>query len=108
MKILTFGLQFWKISVSKFEEMESSMTDEQFIIQILNSLTEEYELQIRLLEKRIVDMNTPLTIQELKEELTLRFERMTSKTDSAILKGSFDKRICLWGISKGNAAIVGR
>jgi gag-polypeptide of LTR copia-type len=34
----------------KLEVMGSSMTDEQFKIQILNSLTEEYEFQMLLLE----------------------------------------------------------
>jgi hypothetical protein len=51
------------------------MTDEQFMIQILNSLTED-------------DVNNPLTIEELKEELTLRFERMIDKTDSVKLCSS--------------------
>jgi hypothetical protein len=67
---------------------------------------EEYKLQMIILEKRIVDVNNPLSIEELKEEVTLRFERKTSKTVSKKLKGSLDERFCLWGISKGNAAIV--
>jgi hypothetical protein len=86
--------------------MGSSMTDEQFMIQILKNLTKEYKLQMLLLEKRIVDANNPLTIEELKEELTLRFEVLTSKTDSAKLKALFDEKALFMGSSKGNVAIV--
>jgi hypothetical protein len=64
-------------------------------------LTEEYELQMLLLEKRIVDVNNPLTIEELREELTLRFERLTSKTDSAKLKSSLDEKALFMGQFKG-------
>jgi gag-polypeptide of LTR copia-type len=92
----------------KLEVMGSSMTDEQSMIQILNSLTEEYELQMLLLEKRIVDVNNPLTIEELKEELTLRFERLTSKTDSAKLKSSFDEKALFMGQFKGKCRKCGK
>jgi C2H2 zinc-finger/Zinc knuckle len=77
----------------KLEVMGSSMTD---------------ELQMLLLEKRIVDVNNPLTIEELKEELTLRFERMTSKTDSAKGKGSFDEKALLMGYLKGKCRNCGK
>jgi gag-polypeptide of LTR copia-type len=92
----------------KLEVIGSSMTDEQFMIQILNSLTEEYELQMLLLEKRIVDVNNPVTIEELKEELTLRFERLTSKTDSAKLKSTFDKKALFMGQFKGKCCNGGK
>ena len=63
----------------KLEVMGSSMTDDQFMIQVLNSLTGDYELQILLLEKRIGNIENPLSIEELKEELSLRFERLSTK-----------------------------
>jgi gag-polypeptide of LTR copia-type len=66
----------------KLEVMGSSMTDDQFMVQVLNSLTGDYELQMLLLEKRIGDKMNPLTIDELKEELNLRFERLSSKKES--------------------------
>jgi hypothetical protein len=78
------------------------------MIQILNSLTEEYELQMLLLEKRIVDVNNPLTIEELREELTLRFERLTSKTDSAKLKRSLDEKGLFMGQFKGKCRNCGK
>jgi hypothetical protein len=38
----------------KLEDMGSAMTDDQFMMHVLNNLTSDYELQIVLLEKRIV------------------------------------------------------
>ena len=55
----------------KLETMGSAMTDDQFIVQVLNSLTSDYELQMLLLEKQIGNKENPLSIEELKEELNL-------------------------------------
>jgi hypothetical protein len=60
----------------KLEVMGSFMTDDQLMVQVLNSLTNGYELQMLLLEKRIGNKENPLTIDELKEELSLRYERL--------------------------------
>jgi hypothetical protein len=60
-----------------------------------------------LIEKCIVDVNNPLTIEDLKEELTLRFEKMTCKTDSAKLKGLFDEKALLMGQLKGKCCNCG-
>jgi gag-polypeptide of LTR copia-type/Zinc knuckle len=67
----------------KMETMGSVMTDDQFIVQVLNSLTSDYKLQMLLLEKQIGNKVNPLSIEELKEELNLRFERLsTSQNDN--------------------------
>jgi hypothetical protein len=63
--------------------MGSFMTDDQFMVQVLNSLTNDYELQMLLLEKRIGSKENPLTIDELKEELSPRYERLVMKTETA-------------------------
>jgi hypothetical protein len=55
--------------------MCSFMTDDQFMIQVLNSLTNDYDLQMLLLGKRIGSKENLLIIDELKEELSLRYER---------------------------------
>jgi hypothetical protein len=59
----------------KLEVMGSFMTDDQFMVQVLKSLMNDYELQMSLLEKRIGSKENPLSIDELKEELSLRYER---------------------------------
>jgi hypothetical protein len=47
-----------------------------------------------------------LTIEVLKEELTMSFKRLTSKTYSVISKVFLTKRLCSLGISKENVAIA--
>ena len=48
----------------------------------MSSLTNDYELQMTLMEKRIGDKMNPLLIDELKEDLNLRCERLSSKSES--------------------------
>jgi hypothetical protein len=67
----------------KLEVMGSFMTDDQFMIQVLNSLTNDYEVQMLLLEKRIESKANTLSIDELNEELSLRYERLSMKTETA-------------------------
>jgi hypothetical protein len=38
---------------SKLEDMDSHMTDSQFMVQVLNSFTDDYGLQMLLMEKRM-------------------------------------------------------
>jgi gag-polypeptide of LTR copia-type len=67
----------------KLETMGSVMTDDQFIVQVLKTLRSDYELQMLLLEKQIGNKENPLSIEELKEELKLQFERLsTSQNDN--------------------------
>jgi hypothetical protein len=68
--------------------MGSSMTDDQFMVQVLNSLTGDYEIQMLLLKKRIGNKVNLLTIEKRNEELNLRFERLSSKTKSIENDGS--------------------
>ena len=66
----------------KLEDMGSAMTDDQFMIHILNNLTSDYELQMVLLEKRIGNKSNPLEVDELREELNLRYERLCNQSES--------------------------
>jgi gag-polypeptide of LTR copia-type len=66
----------------KLEVMGSNMTDEQFLIQVLNSLSGDYKLQMTLMEKCIGNKENPLSTDELKEDLNLRYERFSSKSES--------------------------
>jgi hypothetical protein len=45
----------------------------------LNNLPTEYNLQLALLEKSIGDKDKPLTVEEMRAELSLRFERLNMK-----------------------------
>jgi hypothetical protein len=69
------------------------MTDDQFMVQFLNSLTNDYELQMLLLEKRIGSKENPLSIDELKEELSLRYERLVMKTEMAKINDLGEEKV---------------
>jgi Zinc knuckle len=63
------------------EVVGSKMADEQFLIRVLNTLTGDYELQMMLMEKHIRNKENPLFIDELKEDLNLRYEKLSSKSE---------------------------
>jgi hypothetical protein len=60
----------------RMSELGSEMTDDQFILHILNNLGKDYESQVERIEDRIGDAENPLTIEDMREVLNLRFERM--------------------------------
>jgi hypothetical protein len=64
----------------KLENIGSFITDNQFMIHILNSLTSDYDLQLSLMHKRVGGADKPLTVEEVRGELNLRFERLNMKT----------------------------
>jgi hypothetical protein len=64
----------------KLENMGSCITEDQFMIHILNNLTPDYDLQLALMERRVGDADEPLTVEEVRGELNLRFERLNIKT----------------------------
>ena len=87
---------------TQMEEMDSCMEDRQFMTYILNNLPVEYENQVNLLEKKLcLSGNDKLTLEELREDLSLRYERMNpggtygsdgGKEDWAMVAGSNGKR----------------
>ena len=89
----------------KMELQGSSMSDIDFMIHILNNLPKEYEVSQAKLEDRINDESNPLTIEEIRTELNLKFTRMSPKTradadeeddegeEAALFAGGF-KGIC--------------
>lgn len=61
-------------------EMHSQMSDDQFLLHVLNNLNKEYENQVNLIERRVGAISSPLTIEEMRDELCLRYERLTRNT----------------------------
>jgi hypothetical protein len=53
------------------EEMESSMTDKQFIMHVLDNLNNDYDNTVEYLEKQIGNKTNPLTIEQMREDLSL-------------------------------------
>jgi hypothetical protein len=86
----------------KLENMGSCITKNQFMIHILNNLTSDYDLQLALMERRVGDADKPLTVEEVRGELNLRFERLSIKTsrneegevleEQALFNGQFKEK----------------
>lgn len=66
----------------RLEDMGSTISDDQFYIHILNNLSSDYELQVALLERKIGNQVDPLTMEVLRSELNLRFERLNINQDT--------------------------
>jgi hypothetical protein len=66
----------------KIEDMASVVTDDQLIIHELDNPTSDYELQMVLLKKRIGNKENMRQVNELCEELNLRFERFSMQSES--------------------------
>ena len=64
-------------------EMKSKMSDDQFLLHLLNNLTEEYDPEVKDLEKRIGSTTNPLDIEEVREDLNLRYERTGKHEDTS-------------------------
>jgi hypothetical protein len=63
----------------RLEELGSSISESQFILHILKNMTEDYDLQLAMMEKRVTDKSNPLTINEIQDDLNLIFERLNEK-----------------------------
>ena len=92
----------------KMSENNYNMSDDQFLVHILNSLNQDYAVQINMMEKRLGLKVDPLTIEDMRDELTLQYSRLHSyknennnnnnhtsgKTDFAFFAGGKFKGKC--------------
>jgi hypothetical protein len=69
----------------RLEELGSSVSDNQFILHILNNMTDDYDLQLAMMEKRVTDKSNPLTIDKIRDDLNLIFERLNEKQNEKIV-----------------------
>jgi hypothetical protein len=63
----------------RLEELRSSISDNQFILHILNNMTDDYDLKLAMMEKRVTDKSNPLTINKIQDNSNLRFKRLNEK-----------------------------
>ena len=63
----------------RLEVQGSKISDVDFMIHVLNNLPREYEVSQAKLEDRLNDDIDPLTIEEIRTELNLKFSRMNPK-----------------------------
>jgi hypothetical protein len=43
------------------EELQSSISDNQLILHVFNNMTDDHDLQLAMIEKRVADKSNPLT-----------------------------------------------
>ena len=65
-----------EIKRKRLKKMGNDISDEDFIIHVLNNLPLEYDNVVEALERKLDDLVNPLTIIELRDELTLKFARI--------------------------------
>jgi hypothetical protein len=63
----------------RLEELGSSISDNQFILHVLNNMTDDYDLQLAMMEKRVTDKSKPLTIDKIRDYLNLKFKILNEK-----------------------------
>jgi hypothetical protein len=63
----------------RLDELGSSISDNQFILHILINMTDDYDIQFVMMEKRITNKSNPLTVNKIRDDLNLRLERLTKK-----------------------------
>jgi hypothetical protein len=91
---------------TQMSDMDSEMTDNQFMIHVTNNLTKNYENTVDNLEGQIGNDENPLDIEELREKLCLRYVRLNLKVDES----DSDKEKALFGSTqfKGRCCQCGK
>jgi len=64
------------VNSKKNADMQSTMSDEDLLVNVLNGLPKEYEVQQSKMEDRLGSTSNPLTTQDLCNELNLKFMRI--------------------------------
>jgi uncharacterized alpha/beta hydrolase family protein len=65
------------------EDMDSFITDKQFIMHVMNNLNKDFDNTVKNLEKLINDKTNPLiTIEQMREDLRLKHERLYDADDA--------------------------
>jgi hypothetical protein len=49
----------------RLEELGSRVSESQFILHILNNMTDDYDLQLAMMYKRVMDKSNPLIVDEI-------------------------------------------
>jgi len=74
----------------RLKDMNAPISDDDFFVHILNNLPPEYEVQVSKLEERFGSTTNPLTVQDLRTELNLKYARLKrmsaekTETDQAL------------------------
>jgi len=93
----------------KLKDVGSTMTDEDLMVHILNNLTDDYEVQLSKLEEKLGAATNPLTIDDVKAELRLKYARMKAKKSSTETEQKdSEKALAATGKYKGTCTFCGK
>jgi hypothetical protein len=92
----------------RLEAIGSSISENQFMIHILKNLISDYILQLALMERRVGDVEKPLAIEDIRGELSLRFERMNMKVSDVKEGDNSEEAAFLNGKFKGKCRNCGQ
>jgi hypothetical protein len=71
------------------------------MIHVLNNLPTDYDLQLALLKKKIGDKDDPLTVEEIRADLSLRYEILNMKSTQNEKNKEFEENVLFRGKFKG-------
>jgi hypothetical protein len=80
----------------KPDELGSRISDDQFILHILNNMADDYKLQLAMMEKWLDDKMNLRTVNEIRDDLNLRFERLNIKSNEDNENGN-NQDVALFG-----------
>ena len=94
---------------SRMVDMNNVITDEQFMIHILNLLPKAYETEVSQMEKRVGAADNPLTIEDMRDDLELRYERLNTNDDDSEDDGEGEEQaLCASSGFKGKCHKCGK
>jgi hypothetical protein len=91
----------------RLEELGSSISDNQFILHIFNNILDDYDLQLAMMEKRVMEKSNPLIINKIRDDLNLRFERLNEKQNEESENDNNQEVTCFGGQFKGKCRNCG-
>ena len=77
-------------------DMDNFITDKQFIMHVMNNLNKDYDNTVENLEKLIDGKNDPLTIEQMREDLSLKHERLYGTEDTGEFESDDDGEHALY------------
>jgi len=87
---------------------EGSITEEDLMEHILGNLPSVYDIEVHTLRKRLDDLHDPLTLEELREELCLKFEMMNRRGKLGLAQSPNEEHALFAGGFKGKCNNCGK
>ena len=84
----------------RLKKMGTIINDEDLMIHILNNLPMEYDNVVEAMERKLDDVNNPLDILTLRDELVLKFARIQKNNGRALERDEDEDESALVGFSK--------